>query len=79
MLVASLSQLKQGNSATVSDITADERTAERLQNIGLIKGTVVKCMQKTPSDDPIAYLIRGAVIALRLKDSSCVEVVINDT
>lgn len=42
----------------------------RLQDIGLIEGTKVKCLQKSPAGDPVAYLIRGAVIALRSEDSS---------
>lgn len=42
----------------------------RLQDIGLIEGTKVKCMRKSPSGDPVAYLIRGAVIALRNDTSS---------
>ena len=41
----------------------------RLQDIGLIEGTRVECLQKSPSGDPVAYLIRGAVIALRTEDS----------
>ncbi|MFQ7025812.1 MAG: FeoA family protein [Acutalibacteraceae bacterium] len=44
----------------------------RLQDIGLIEGTKVECIQKSPSGDPIAFLIRGAVIALRTEDSSSV-------
>lgn len=42
----------------------------RLQDIGLIDGTEVVCLRKSPSGDPVAYLIRGAVIALRSEDSS---------
>ena len=45
---------------------------KRLQDIGLIEGTKVECIQKSPSGDPIAFLIRGAVIALRTEDSSSV-------
>ncbi len=42
----------------------------RLQDIGLIEGTKVEMYTKSPSGDPIAFLIRGAVIALRTEDSS---------
>ena len=40
----------------------------RLQDIGLIEGTVVECVGKSPLGDPCAYVIRGAVIALRSED-----------
>ena len=46
----------------------------RMQDIGLIEGTPVECLQKSPSGDPVAYLIRGAVIALRREDSGRVMV-----
>ena len=42
----------------------------RLLDMGLIEGTRVSCLQKSPAGDPVAYLIRGAVVALRSEDSS---------
>ena len=42
----------------------------RLLDIGLIEGTDVECLQRSPAGDPVAYLIRGAVIALRAEDAS---------
>ena len=69
-----LSKLEQGECAVVLDINSDTGMRRRLQDIGLIKGTNVICMQKSPLGDPVAYLIRGAVIALRSEDSSCVQI-----
>ena len=67
-----LSSLRPGESATVLDIARG--ADKRLRDIGLIKGTGIKCLQKAPSGDPVAYLIRGAVIALRHEDSSGVTI-----
>lgn len=41
----------------------------RLIELGLIQGTCIEALHKSPSGDPVAYFIRGAVIALR-EDSS---------
>ena len=41
----------------------------RLQDIGLLEGTMVECVGIAPLGDPAAFLIRGAVIALRGKDT----------
>ena len=49
----------------------------RLQDIGLIEGTEVECVQKSPAGDPVAYRIRGALIALRSEDSSNILVACN--
>ena len=46
------------------------RVSRRLLDIGLIEGTDVACLQKSPAGDPVAYMIRGAVIALRAEDSA---------
>ena len=67
-----LNELKVGQRGTVSQLLSDTSMRRRLQDIGLIEGTKVECIQKSPSGDPIAFLIRGAVIDLRTEDSSSV-------
>jgi len=46
--------------------------ARRLLDLGLIPGTAVYCQGAAPAGDPVAYQIRGAVIALRRKDATSV-------
>lgn len=41
----------------------------RLLDIGLVEGTEVECLGRSPGGDPSAYLIRGAVIAVRAEDA----------
>ena len=65
-----LAELNQGDSAVVRELVSDGSMRRRLQDIGLIPGTKVECVQKSPLGDPTAYLIRGTVIALRCEDSS---------
>lgn len=65
-----LHSLEEGSRATVRKLNNEGSMRRRLQDIGLIEGTSVLCLQKSPSGDPIAYLIRGAVIAIREEDSS---------
>lgn len=64
-----MNNLKEGQTAQVTEILTTGSMRRRLQDIGLIKGTKVECLQKNPSGDPIAYSIRGAIIALRSEDS----------
>jgi ferrous iron transport protein A len=40
----------------------------RMLDIGLAPGTEVECLGRSPAGDPSAYLIRGAVIAIRASD-----------
>ncbi len=48
---------------------------QRLLDIGLVQNTAVECVGVSPSGDPTAYLIRGAVIALRNEDGRHIHVI----
>ena len=74
----SLDRLSVGDTATVCAMRGDISMAQRLRDIGLSDGTTVGCVMKSPLGDPTAYLIRGAVIALRREDSRNVTVRISD-
>ncbi len=65
-----LNQVPEGGVARVIELFTTGAMRRRLQDIGLIEGTDVECLQKSPAGDPVAYYIRGAVIALRAEDSS---------
>lgn len=64
-----LNDLKRGQKGIISRLTVCDDMRRRLQDMGLIEGTVVECVGKSPLGDPTAFLIRGAVIALRNEDS----------
>lgn len=61
-----------GKRATVFDLKNETSMKRRLLDLGFTQGTVVEALQKSPAGDPVAYLVRGAVIALRHEDSSSV-------
>lgn len=69
MSIPSLDTLRVGQSGRVSRVEAEPAMQRRLFDLGLIPGTQVTCTAKSPAGDPAAYLIRGAVIALRGKDA----------
>ncbi len=66
----SLNALRDGQSACVTGVDADPAMRRRLLDIGLIPGTRVTCQGHSPAGDPAAYVIRGAVIALRSQDAA---------
>lgn len=65
-----LDKLPIGSLCIVEEILAQGISRRRLLDLGLIKGTIVKSLMKSPAGDPIAYEIRGAVIALRSEEAS---------
>ena len=70
----SLDALQVGQSARVERVEAGPAMRRRLMDLGLIPGTRVTCLGKSPAGDPAAYLIRGAVIALRGRDAGEIRV-----
>lgn len=70
-----LDLLTKGQSATVAEVSASGSLKRRLLDIGLVEGTTVECVGQSPLGDPKAFLIRGAVIAIRNQDSN--RIIIN--
>lgn len=70
-----LNELKINQKAIVKSICTSGSMRRRFMDIGLIENTEVVCVGKSPSGDPSAYLIRGAVIAIRAADCAgiCVK------
>ena len=64
-----LNRLEPGCGGMIEHLAVDGEQRRRLQDIGLIEGTRVLCLQRSPGGDPAAYQIRGAVIALRQDDT----------
>lgn len=64
-----LSDLKVGEYGTVLSIDTDEKIKRRLLDIGLVPGTKVECLLKSPLGEPKAYNIRGCIFALRNEDT----------
>ena len=65
-----LCALRPGERAVVAALYHEENMARRLKELGFIPGTVVACVGRSPAGDPAAYLVRGAVIALRRCDAA---------
>ena len=70
MIPQTLNTIPEGGKVRVSRLLSSGSMRRRLLDIGLIEGTDVEGLQRSPAGDPVAYLIRGAVIALRAEDAS---------
>ncbi|WP_099468721.1 FeoA family protein [Konateibacter massiliensis] len=66
----SLNNLPLGEKAIVKELISEGTIRRRMLDLGLITDTVIEALQRSPSGDPVAYDIRGAVIALRSEETS---------
>ena len=64
--VVSLADMNVGEKGRV--IFLNSPIQKRLFELGLTEGSLVECVLRPLFSDPAAYLIRGAVIAIRSRD-----------
>lgn len=72
-----LNDIAPGQHAVVSALQTTGSMRRRLLDIGLIENTEVECLGRSPGGDPSAFLIRGAVIAIRSEDCENILVYIS--
>lgn len=69
-----LNDVLPGEKAIISKLCTDGSIRRRLLDIGLVENTEVECLGRSPCGDPTAFLIRGAVIAIRSEECSAIMI-----
>ncbi|MDD3852126.1 MAG: FeoA family protein [Syntrophomonadaceae bacterium] len=65
----SLIDIPVGDSARVVNILTIGANRRRLLDLGLVPGSRVEVIRRSPAGNPTAYLIKGTLIALRNEDA----------
>ncbi len=63
-----LSELKEGDCCTLQSVLLYTGQKRRLQHMGMLPGTRIVCAHVAPSGSPIAFWVKGTLIALRQND-----------
>ncbi|MBR0423861.1 MAG: ferrous iron transport protein A [Clostridia bacterium] len=69
-----LSKSKPNKSYKIISINCKGQIKRRLLDLGIIPGTFIKNIQCSPLGDPTAFLVRGAIIAIRKEDTKKIVV-----
>ncbi|SHH97169.1 FeoA family protein [Sporanaerobacter acetigenes] len=69
-----LCNLLVGKSGVVTTLLSEGESRRRFLDLGLTPNTIVKAERLSPSGNPIAFNIRGTIIALRLEEAKKVLV-----
>ena len=64
-----LSDLDVMECGTVESVSSEGSMHRRFLDIGLVPGTRVVCVGKSPLGDPKAFLFRGTKVAIRCRDA----------
>lgn len=69
-----LDALPVGASAVVTALRSTGAQRRRMLDLGFVPGSRVRALHVSPWSDPVAYGVRGAVIALRREDAGGVQI-----
>lgn len=64
-----LSELPLNTVGIIDKLNCNGNIKRRMLDLGLISGTKIRPIFKSPSGDPVAYEIRKTLIAIRKEDS----------
>ena len=65
----SLDKINLNEKYLIDEVLLDEHTKKSIYELGLIENTIIEALYKSPFGDPIAYLVRGTIIAIRNNDA----------
>lgn len=65
----SLDKINLNEKYLIDEVLLDEHTKKRIYDLGLIENTLIEAVYKSPFGDPIAYSVRGTIIAIRNNDA----------
>ena len=69
-----LSELKEGQTATVLRVGGDGPFRRRLLEMGFLRGTEVYIEKYAPLRDPIELILKGYHVSLRVDEAARIEV-----
>ena len=69
-----MAEIKVGQRARVTELLVEGQIRRRLLDLGLLPGTTVRAVMRSPLGTPMAYDIRGSMLALRSEDASKITV-----
>jgi Fe2+ transport system protein FeoA len=69
-----LSQLKEGQHATVVRVGGGSLLRRRILEMGVVRGTEVLVEKYAPLKDPMELVVKGAHISLRVEEAAQIEV-----
>lgn len=64
-----LAEMKVGQRARVVELLVEGLTRRRFLDLGLLPGTEVRAVMRSPLGTPMAYDVRGSILAIRPEDA----------
>lgn len=66
--------LKFGEKGIIANIDSAHPSSTRILEIGFTPGEEIELMNKSVFNDPLAFAVRGTVVAIRKNEAGCIKV-----
>lgn len=66
--------LKFGEKVIIENIDSSHPSSRRILEIGFTPGEEIELMNKSVFNDPLAFAVRGTVVAIRKNEAGCIKV-----
>jgi Fe2+ transport system protein FeoA len=76
--LASLADLREGQTAVLESLSLPQRTSEHLMWLGFVPGVAVTACQSGPGGDPRVYSVGGSAFALRRETAQGITIRFSD-
>lgn len=70
-----LYDLEIGSQGKIKEINCNNNIKRRMMDLGIIKGTTITPILKSPAGNPRAYEVRGSIIAIRSEDAKQINII----
>jgi ferrous iron transport protein A len=65
--------LKYGETGIISGIDGSHPSSRRILEVGFTPGQEIELISKAVFNDPLAFSVRGTIIAVRKNEASCIK------
>ncbi len=72
MIMKTAAELKPGEKAIIKDVNNDHPSAHRILEVGFTPGQEIEYISGAVFSDPMAFSIRGTIVAIRKNEASCI-------
>ncbi len=69
----SAADLKNGEKGIIVSVDENHPSARRILEVGFTPGQEIELITKSIFSDPIAYAVRGTLIAIRKNEAECIK------
>ncbi len=69
------SELQYGEIGIIDDIDGEHPSSRRILEIGFTPGEAIELINKSAFNDPLAFSVRGTLIAIRKNEADCIKVI----